>query len=103
MTDNQKNTLIDMLQGAYLRSAGDGPLRQYKLFTGNENPVRFVSKTHIPAWNLLRFDKVDKRKLVLNLKAIRKLHGKSLYKKLYKKYRNGKQEFTANGGGLAGQ
>lgn len=89
MTDNQRDTFVDMLTGAYLRQTGGGALRQYKLYTGNEIPIRFVGKTHIPDWNILRHDRVDKHKIILDLRKIRSLHGKSLYNKLYKKYRLG--------------
>jgi len=88
MTQNQQDTLIDMLRGAYLIKTRDSNKRPcYKLYTGNNSPLRYIKNSHLPPWDCLKVSKSDPNRIGLSRRTIQGYHGKSIIKKLYLKYR----------------
>lgn len=84
MTPAQRSIYQDLLQDAYIlevRHHHKG--KQFKLFRGNMVPIRWIKDSEYKLFTfVMRKDK--KGRLVLDRRAIRKLHGRNLLKKIYR-------------------
>lgn len=100
MTPKQGEMYIAMLNGGYIIQVRNTKgHRQYKLMTGNQIPVMWLKDSDMKVLDFMtRWRDKEKTTMVLDLRAIRKLHGKTLFKSLYKLHR-GKQK-TVNSSGL---
>lgn len=85
----------ELLKGKYLRHTTNNKGKgQYKLYEGNQKPVRWVKNGVMR--NLTSLLKQDKKgRLTLNLSNIRQLHGNTLPKKIYKQSKPKKTKFLS--------
>lgn len=95
MSPSQREIYVELLKGAFLMQGRrpDGTDR-WKLYRGNMEPVRWLTG---PDWkgiqDFLRWENPKEPiAKVLDLRIVRRMHGKSLYKSLYKKHRGKKQD-----------
>jgi hypothetical protein len=97
MTHSAKELAMSLLQGDYLRSRSDlkGKSRMYTLYRGNQNPIRIFTRADYKA--IEQFCKIDKiGRIVISIKSIRKAHGKSYVKKLYKQIKKETRTINSN-------
>ena len=91
MTELQYDMILQMFRGGgrYLLPKINHTGRSgYMLYEGNQNPVRWYSEKTVHKIDLL-LKKDRKKRLTMNLALVRKQHGKSPVKQLYKKSKPG--------------
>lgn len=85
MTKSEKDLVWLLLQPDHymLQTINSAGRRVYKVFSGKQEPVQYFSIQVYNKFSSL-FKTDNKNKITLNLSEVRKLHGKSNLKKLYR-------------------
>lgn len=85
MTPAQHRIYQDLLAGAYIveRPHPDRG-RMFKLYKGNADPIRWVKDSEYKAFTFVMRKEKRTNRLVLDRRAVRRLHGKTTLKKLYR-------------------
>ena len=86
MTDQQKDLIWLLLQeGHYLvKTINARGKKVYKILEGRQIPVQYFTEADVKkVKDVLKSD--SKKRMTLNLSAVRRLHGKNYVKVLYKK------------------
>jgi hypothetical protein len=85
MTASQKNIVLHLFKGCYLmRSLNTNGTPIFKLYQPGQKLISYSYPSDIkPITELLKED--QNRRFTLNLKIVRKLHGKTYVKTIYKK------------------
>lgn len=86
MTKQQKDLVWLLLQDNHymVKSINARGKEVYKIFEGRQIPVQYFTETNVK--KIKEFLKTDsKKRMTLNLSAVRQLHGKNYIKMLYKK------------------
>lgn len=79
----------DLLEGRYIIECRNRKgERRPKLFEGNMAPIEWLKPCWLkPFEKLLRYADKKKTRKVLDLRAVRKLHGNDTIKKIYKSFK----------------
>ena len=88
MTKKQKDFIWLLLQDDHymVKSINARGKEVYKIFEGRQKPVQYFSELNVK--KIKDFLKTDsKKRMTLNLSAVRQLHGKNYIKMLYNKKR----------------
>ena len=88
MTKKQKDLIWLLLQKNHymVKTINARGKAVYKIFEGRQTPVRYFTETNVK--KIKDFLKSDsKKRMTLNLNAVRQLHGKNYIKMLYTKTR----------------
>ncbi len=86
MTKEQKYLIWLLLQEKHylVKTINSRGREVYKILQGRQVPVQYFSEANVKKIkDVLKCD--DKRRMTLNLTAVRRLHGKNYLKVLYKK------------------
>ncbi len=86
MTKEQKDLMWLLLQDKHymVKSINSGGKEVYKILEGRQVPVQYFTEANVKKIkDVLKSD--DKKRMTLNLNAVRRLHGKNYLKVLYKK------------------
>ncbi|MEP7108731.1 MAG: hypothetical protein ABI760_12135 [Ferruginibacter sp.] len=89
MTQQQKNLIWLLLKENHymVKTINARGKEVYKILEGRQIPVQYF--TEVTVKNIKAFLKIDsKKRMTLNLSAVRSLHGKNYIKVLYKKTRH---------------
>jgi hypothetical protein len=86
MTDQQKDLIWLLLQDDHylIRTINARGKEVYKVLEGRQTPVQYFSEADVKKIkDVLKSD--SRKRMTLNLSAVRQLHGKNYVKVLYKK------------------
>jgi hypothetical protein len=86
MTDQQKDLIWLLLQDDHylIRTINSKGKEVYKVLEGRQTPVQYFTEADVKKLkDILKSD--SKKRMTLNLSAVRQLHGKNYVKMLYKK------------------
>jgi len=93
MTKNQKDLIWLLLQEDHymIKTINAKGKEVYKVLEGRQTPVQYFSEVSVKkVKDFLKSD--SKKRMTLNLNAVRQLHGKNYIKMLYTKKRRQRQD-----------